>query len=68
MLSARDRDYIEARLIAPCTEALDAHERLVKAGEVEAARKLMEAIKVFTDECRSVRRVIVDVGNIGIYG
>lgn len=55
-MRARDRDYIETRLLAPCTDALDAVERLRQAGEPDMAEDLMVAIRAFTDECRKIRR------------
>lgn len=58
-LRIRDRDYIESRLIAPCGQAMEAHERLVECGEGELARKLMAAMIEFTDKTRDIRVDIV---------
>lgn len=54
-MGIRDTEYISDRLYSPCAGAMEAHGRLTQVGEHEAARKLMEAIKTFTDECREVR-------------
>lgn len=60
MIGQRDFDYIEARLLAPCTDALDAVERLREVGENELADALLSATQEFTDNCRKARRILTD--------
>lgn len=64
MMLARDRDYIEARLLAPAPAALEAHERLQKLAHDNPlagvlARRLMEATQVYVDACREIRKDVV---------
>jgi len=54
-MKTRDWYYIESRLLAPCGAALEAHERMTRAGESEMAAELMKATQVFTDACRAIR-------------
>jgi hypothetical protein len=58
-VNARDFDYIETRLLAPCSDALDAHERL-RQHEPELAAALMAATQTFTDECRTIRHALTE--------
>ena len=64
MIKARDLDYIETRLLAPCADVSDAHARLrdytqdpVLAAEAD---KLMYAMQTFTDICRDIRKALLD--------
>lgn len=54
-MNSRDQEYVENRLIAPATEATEAITRLRRAGEHQAAEKVMAALQEFTDVCRAVR-------------
>lgn len=64
-MKTRDFDYIEERLIAPCTSALCAYERLKTEGPTHLADRLMEAMKTFTDECRAIRAEFVATNKRG---
>lgn len=55
MISSRDFDYAEARLLAPAVAASEAAERLVSMGEGDLAALLTEAHATFLDACRAVR-------------
>jgi hypothetical protein len=55
MIRARDREYIENRLLAPAVELSDAVGRLRQAGENAAADRLTAAMATLIDECRAVR-------------
>lgn len=54
-MTERDWEYIESRLLSPCTEAGNAYVRLARIGFVNEARELLDAQKVFLDACRKVR-------------
>lgn len=55
MISNRDFDYIESRLLAPAIAAGEAHERLLQSGQRDLAAGLMTAMQEFQDACRVVR-------------
>lgn len=57
-MNGRDLEYIWNRLASPCTDALDAHERLQKVGFSQEAGELMVAIQGFTDDCRRIRQQV----------
>lgn len=63
MINARDLDYIETRLLAPCVAASEAHERLQKNAATleleEQTNRLLYAMQIFTDTCRDIRKQIV---------
>lgn len=59
MIPARDLDYIETRLCAPCVGAGEAYERLVKIGQHNQAHRLMEAMQEFVDKTRDIRHAVV---------
>lgn len=54
-MNARDFDYIETRLLAPCVSASEAYQRLQSCDYREQAAKLMSAMQTFTDSCREIR-------------
>lgn len=60
MIKARDYDYTEVRLLAPCSAAYEALHRLRAIGEAELALELTEAMRVFHDSCREIRRKLTD--------
>jgi len=57
-LPARDFDFVEARLLAPASDAMDAIERLQDCGATAQATRLLDALARFTDECREIRRTL----------
>lgn len=59
-LRSRDLEYIENRLLSPCTEALDGIERLRNVGRPDEANRVAAAAAEFTDVCRDVRRGILN--------
>lgn len=61
-LPPRDVDYIEARLLAPATPALEAYARLREAGLLVEAGRLMEAMHAFRADCRKVHRDLLAKG------
>lgn len=59
-MGTRDLDWIDARLLSPAPNAVDAINRLRERGFAEEADRLFNAVKAFMAECRQVR---VDVLN-----
>ena len=57
---ARDLEYIENRLLAPCVPAEDAYTRISETIDGALAEKLMKAMQDFTDKCRAIRLEVVD--------
>lgn len=54
-MKARDREYVENRLLAPAPDLLDAIERLRETGHGAEAQRLADALADLTDVCRAVR-------------
>lgn len=63
MIGARDREYIESRLLAPSVDASEAAARLRQIGRVDLADRLIEAQKRFIDECRTIRHEFMERGH-----
>lgn len=61
-LTPRELAYIEDRLLAPCSDAWEALERLRKLGRNEEADRLFKSIKDFTDATRALRRDLLGGG------
>lgn len=63
-IGQRDQDFIETRLLAPCVDASDAHERMRKYTmtheTAQIADRLMYAMQEFTNTCRDIRREWLD--------
>lgn len=59
-MKTRDIDYIEARLLAPCTPAMEALGRIRDCGELQLSNDLMQAVQEFQDKCREIRRRATD--------
>ena len=57
-MNTRDFDYIEARLLNPADGAAEATGRLRQVGRDDLADRILEAHRVFLDECRAVRAEI----------
>lgn len=63
-MKQRDYDYIEKRLLAPATEAMEALERLALNGEDFLANQLRFQLSRFIDGCRDIRVQLMDVGKV----
>lgn len=67
-MNARDLEYIENRLLAPCVPAIEAHEKLRNHSgrfrhRYDLANRLMYAMQEFTNTCRDIRRELVEAEN-----
>jgi len=59
-MNARDRDYIESRLVAITAPASEAIDRLRAVGRADLADELLGHARVFNDAVRRVRYRLLD--------
>jgi len=55
-IGLRDEEYIDNRLTAPASDALDAAGRLRQCGQADLADRVIEAVATLTDTCREIRQ------------